>query len=56
MSARVKPATGRATCRVCQEKIKKGQIAIEVVGYQFSEQVHSSSEECLWRDKPRGAI
>jgi len=50
MSARVKPATGRATCRVCQQKIKKGQIAIELIGYQFSQQVHSSAEECMWRD------
>ena len=51
MSARVKPATGRATCRVCQERIKKGQVAIELIGYQFSQQVHSEPEECMFRDE-----
>ena len=50
MTAVVKPATGRAMCRVCKEKIKRGQIAIEVIGYQFSQQVHSSPTECMWRD------
>jgi len=49
MTAVVKPATGRAMCRVCGEKITKGQIAIELIGYQFSQQIHSEPKECWSR-------
>jgi len=49
MTAVVKPATGRAKCRICDEKIKKGQLAVEVYGYQFSQQIHSSPEDCMYR-------
>jgi hypothetical protein len=49
MVAIVKQGTGRAQCRVCGEKIKKEQIAVEVCGYQFSQQIHSEPKECWSR-------
>jgi len=57
MSAIVKQGTGRAMCRVCGQKIGKDQIAVEVMGYQFSEQIHSQPEHCIdrteeaWRNR-----
>ena len=49
MGAIVKQGTGRATCRVCGEKITKEQIAVELWGYQFSQQIHSEPKECWSR-------
>jgi hypothetical protein len=49
MVAIVKQGTGRAECRVCGQKIKKEQTAVEVCGYQFSQQIHSEPKECCKR-------
>ena len=49
MVAIVKQGTGQAQCRVCGQKIKKEQIAVEVCGYQFSQQIHSEPKECCKR-------
>lgn len=49
MGATVKQGTGRAKCRVCGEKITKEQIAVEVWGYQFTQQIHSEPKECWSR-------
>jgi len=49
MVAIVKQGTGRAQCRVCGEKITKEQIAVEVCGYQFSQQIHSEPKHCIDR-------
>jgi len=49
MGAIVKQGTGRAICRVCGEKITKEQIAVELWGYQFSQQIHSEPKECWSR-------
>jgi len=49
MSAIVKQGTGRAMCRVCGQKIMKDQLAVEVMGHQFSEQIHSQPDHCIDR-------
>ena len=49
MGAIVKQGTGRAKCRVCDQKIKKEQVAVEIWGYQFSQQIHSEPKECRSR-------
>ena len=42
--------TGRATCRICEKKIEKGQVCIIFGGkvgiYSLSCQVHSNPKEC----------
>ena len=49
MVAVVKQGTGRAECRVCGQKIKKEQVAVEIRGYQFSQQIHSEPKDCWSR-------
>ena len=38
--------TGRAKCRLCGEKILKGQHCIHASGYSFSTQCHARKEDC----------
>jgi len=44
-------STGRATCRLCNQIIKKGQKAILVQGYQMECQVHNNPKECNCEDR-----
>jgi len=42
--------TGRATCKLCNKKIKKGQTAIIISGYMTEGQIHSDPKDC-WHER-----
>jgi hypothetical protein len=44
--AKVCDGSGRATCKICRELIKKGQKQITLTGYRESGSLHNSPWDC----------
>ena len=46
MKLLIKRASGKATCKICNTRILKGQVQIACIGYRDSLNIHGSNTQC----------